>query len=183
MKHGRPPEEIEPLAKQLTGTRRRGETLSLWLERHAHGLQEMVRAGWTWAQLAEALNRAGITYQAGVRVPFGGTSRGAWTVKQLPRAVQKARLRIEAREAARQALLAPESQGSTGHGEAVQAHREEQRQEREPPSEVPLPAPRKVAVFGVEPSGSKGEPDTLERLQAEKVARAQSIIADWKKGR
>lgn len=170
MKHGRPPEEVEQLAIQLADTRKRGEALSLWLEKHAHGLQEMVRAGWTWAQLAEALNAAGITYQAGVRVPFGGTSRGAWTVKQLPRAVQKARRRIEAREAARQALFAPMSQASAGGRKVAQAGQDEQRQERLP-------------IYGLEPEKPQPEVNEMQRRSDALAAQTKAVLGDWRRQR
>ena len=56
------------------------------------------------------------------------------------------------------------------------------------PTSEPEPEPadttrHKVRVFGAEPSRSDEQPDAVERLQAEKVARAKSLIADWKSGR
>ena len=172
MKHGCPPEDVTQLAAQLPGTRRPGEMVGPWLERHAHRLHEMVRAGWTWAQLAEALNGAGITYRASVRLPFGGgTSRGAWTAVQLPRAVRKAGLRVEALASARLALVQP----------GQPASRPASTQAEPAPEPASAAARPKLRIHGLEPPQAQGEaePSLLQRHRDAKDAQTKAVLDDF----
>ena len=56
-------EEIAALAKRLRARWTPGEPLRPWLRRHAGMLLKLVHGEWRWANLADALEEAGIKYQ------------------------------------------------------------------------------------------------------------------------
>ena len=111
MKHPAPPSAVEELAQRLRETRRHGEPMGVWLEQHAAYLRSLIpkrSGGFTWAQIAEAMNAAGITYAAGRRLPRGGTSRGHWTAEHIRLAARDAAMLSEARRRALDAGRAPD---------------------------------------------------------------------------
>ncbi len=76
MKNGRSAGDIADLATQLRASRDNGMLVSVWLDQHHHELQSLIPLGWTWNQLADAMNAAGICYKAGKPLPRTGVSRG-----------------------------------------------------------------------------------------------------------
>jgi hypothetical protein len=56
-------EEIAALAKRLRTRWNPGEPLRPWLRRHAGMLLKLVHGGWSWANIASALEEAGVKYQ------------------------------------------------------------------------------------------------------------------------
>jgi hypothetical protein len=55
-------DEIAALAKRLRARWNPGEPLRPWLRRHATMLLKHVHGGWSWANIADALEKAGIKY-------------------------------------------------------------------------------------------------------------------------
>jgi hypothetical protein len=71
-----------------------------WLGHHADELRRLIRMGWNYAQIAEALNLAGIRYSEGRPLPGGGASRGTWTARLLTNKISAIRSRRRPRPAA-----------------------------------------------------------------------------------
>lgn len=176
MKHPLPPAEVEALAERLRSTRQRGQPIGAWLEEHARYLQALIPktggAGYTWNQVAEAVNMAGITYAAGQRLPLGGVSRGVWAGRQLQKVVHKMLHRADARRRAIEALPTPARQPA-------------------PPSPAELPpspgsdSRPKLHVFGLEPLQRQPEPKAseLQKHVDEKAARTRAILDQYFRGK
>ncbi len=73
--------EIEALAARFRAIWAPGEVIRPWLRQHAEMLLALVREGWSWAAIARALTRAGITYRTG----------RAWTADGLQSEAYRAR--------------------------------------------------------------------------------------------
>ena len=57
--------EIDALAAEFRALWRTGDVVGPWLRKHAVRLRELVHGDWSWAAIAAALTRAGITYRTG----------------------------------------------------------------------------------------------------------------------
>jgi len=75
-------DEIEALAEQLRPLWRAGNAVRPWLRKHATMLIDLVHEEWSWADVAAALDRAGIAYKTGnpwqaeqLRAKIAGTRR------------------------------------------------------------------------------------------------------------
>lgn len=176
MKHGYSPEDIADLAVRLRAFRNEGTPLSAWLNQHHEMLQSLVPLGWTWDQLAGAMNAAGIRYEAGKLRPTGKVSRGCWTGEQLRNAVRHTRTRAAERHAATQKVLAMQPMRTLAP--VV------------PPS--PSQAIKRLAegsksvvkVFGAmpaEPAQPEAEPGSIQQMVNEKTARTKAIIDNFLK--
>jgi hypothetical protein len=65
-RRNRPSKDIAELAEHFQRSWNHGQTVTFWLREHADELREFFRDhNWTWANLGEALTRAGITYRTG----------------------------------------------------------------------------------------------------------------------
>jgi hypothetical protein len=64
--------ELDALAAELRTLWRSGDIVGQWLRKHAHKLRLLLYDDWSWATLADALTRAGITYRTG----HAGTADG-----------------------------------------------------------------------------------------------------------
>jgi hypothetical protein len=58
-------DEIVVLAEQLGQFWRHGDVVRPWFRRHRDMLLSLVHGDWSWATLANALTKAGITYRTG----------------------------------------------------------------------------------------------------------------------
>ena len=177
MKHPAPPAEVEALARRLRETRRQGQPVGAWLEQQAAYLRSLIpkrSGGFTWAQVAEAMNQAGITYAEGRRLPIGGTSRGRWPAGQIRLAASGAAQLSEARRKALDAGRAPENpRAETPTVPPPAVH--------EPAAEAP--AKPKVRVFGLDPPQrspeTEPEPSEMQKHIDEKAARTRAILDDY----
>jgi len=202
--------EVSALADRLRMSRPEGMPIEAWLtEKHAE-LRSMTRGSrsWSWDEIAVALNMAGITYRAGIARADGGTSRGRWTALQLQNKIRAIRERELARRPTasasdtdavaaviealvRRGVLAASHDATTSLSNP-DARRDAIRQLAAPldtsaPVSTPpvtlqaQPSPNRIRVFGdIEPEPQK-ELSPLERMQAEKAARTQAVIDEWKK--
>lgn len=172
MKHGRDVEDIADLAMRLRASRRDGTPVSAWLNQHHQMLQSLVPLGWTWDQLAGAMNAAGIRYEAGKLRPTGKVSRGRWTGEQLRNAVRHTRTRVAERQAATQKVLATKPVRTLA---PVMPPSPQEAVQRLAEGSKPV-----VKVFGAisaEPAQPEAEPGSIQRMVDEKNARTQSIIS------
>ena len=78
----RRPSELElvALSDQFRAIWRPGDVLRPWLRKHHTTIRDLVHGDWSWATLADALTRAGITYRTG----------RAWSPEGLRREVARA---------------------------------------------------------------------------------------------
>lgn len=74
-------DEIDALAARFQAVWVPGDVIRPWLRQHAEMLLALVREGWSWAAIARALTRAGITYRTG----------RAWTADGLQSEAYRAR--------------------------------------------------------------------------------------------
>jgi hypothetical protein len=77
--------EIEALAEEFRALWRSGDVMIPWLRKHQSRLRSMISDEWSWAHLAEALTRAGITYKTG----------RPWTADNLRHDVRRASLPLK----------------------------------------------------------------------------------------
>ena len=141
--------------------------MGAWLEQHAAYLRSLIpkrSGGFTWAQIAEAMNKAGITYGEGRRLPRGGTSRGYWTAEHIRLAARGAAMLSEARRKARDA-------GRAAAGEPAS-----------PPAAAPAePAAEgsvmpKLRIHGLEVLQPKPEAGETHGPLDEKEARRRAVL-------
>jgi len=178
MKNGRSAEDIADLATWLRASRDSATPVSVWLDRYHHRLQSLIPLGWTWSQLADAMNAAGIHYEAGKPRPKARVSRGRWTGEQLQNAVRGTRARVAKRRAAMQEVLAMPSMRIMPPVVPLSSHEAIRRL-----AEGSKPVVKVFGAMGVEPAQSETEPGTVQRVVDEKNARAQSIIDSFLNGR
>jgi len=171
VKHGHSAEDIAGLAVRLRASRNDGAPVSAWLDQHHEMLQSLVPLGWTWDQLADAMNAAGIRYEAGKPRPIGKVSRGRWTGEQLRNAVRHTRTRIAERHVAMQKVLATPHMRTLPPVMSPSPQQAIQRL-----AEGSKPVVRVFGALAAEPAQSEAEPGSVQRMVDEKNARTQSII-------
>ena len=187
MKHGRSAQDLADLATRLQAVRVEGLPVSVWLERHHERLQSLVPLGWTWDQLADAMNAADIRYKSGKRLPTGGVSRGSWTGEQLRNAVRHTRAkdvdrRVTTHEVLSRAPVSPSPQ------EIVQRSTDDPRPvvsvlDTSDGKPAPQPSPAssvgQIAQFASPAPASQPEQGILERQAAAKAAETQRIVGSF----
>jgi len=171
VKNGRSAEDIADLATQLRASRDNGMLVSVWLDQHHHRLQSFIPLGWTWNQLADAMNAAGIRYEAGKPLPKAGLSRGRWTGEQLQNAVRSTRTRAVKRRVAMQETLAMPPARTLPPIAPPSPHEAMRRL-----AEGSKPVVRVFGALAAEPAQPEAEPGSVQRMVDEKNARTQSII-------
>jgi len=80
-------EELNQLAAEFRGKWQPGNVIRPWLRKHQARLTALVAEDWSWATLADALTRAGITYR----------SQRPWTGDGLKAEVRRASLPLKSR--------------------------------------------------------------------------------------
>ena len=198
MKHGRSAQDVADLAAWLRAARVEGLPVSAWLNQYHERLQLLVPLGWTWDQLADAMNAAGIRYKAGKPLPAGGMSRGCWTGRQLRNVVRRTRAQDTKRRAATQEVLATTLPRTLPPVLPV-SHEVIQRATSDAGPVVPRSVVKVFGAPGAEPAPQSspaslvgrigqlagphlvlpGEPGTLERQAAAKAAETQRIVSSF----
>jgi len=178
VKHGRSAKDIADLAARLRASRNAGTPISVWLCQHYEKLQSLVPLGWTWDQLAIAMNTAGIRFEAGKPRPAGGVSRGRWTGRQLQNAVRDTRTRAAKQRAAMQEVFATSPMRTLAPVMPPPPQEAIQRL-----AEGSKPVVRVFGAISAEPAQPEAEPGSIQQMVNEKNARAQSIINRFLNGR
>jgi hypothetical protein len=57
--------ELAALAEEFRALWRQGDVVVPWLRKHKNRLRALIADDWSWAAIADALTRAGITYRTG----------------------------------------------------------------------------------------------------------------------
>ena len=171
MKHGQSAEDIASLAVRLRASRKDGTPVSAWLDQHHEMLQSLVPLGWTWDQLAGAMNTASIRYEAGKPRSVGKVSRGCWTGEQLRNAVRHTCTRVAERQAATQKVLATSPMQTLAPVVPPSPQEAIQRL-----AEGSKPVVKVFGAVAAEPAQPEAEPGSIQQMVNEKRARTQSII-------
>ena len=92
--------ELDALAERFHALWRQGDVLRPWLRKHHAMIRTLVHDDWSWAAVAEALTRVGITWRTG----------RAWSAEGLRREIIRASLPLKSRGRAAEppALAAPD---------------------------------------------------------------------------
>ena len=79
--------ELDTLAERFRTLWREGDVLRPWLRKHHAMIRALVRDDWSWAAVAVALTRAGITWRTG----------RAWSAEGLRREIVRANIPLKSR--------------------------------------------------------------------------------------
>ncbi len=85
--------ELDALAERFRVLWRQGDVLRPWLRKHHAMIRALVHDDWSWATVAEALTRAGITWRTG----------RAWLAEGLRREIVRASIPLKSQDRASQA--------------------------------------------------------------------------------
>ena len=77
--------ELDALAERFRALRRAGDVLRPWLRKHHGMIRALVNDDWSWAAVAEALTRAGVTWRTG----------RAWSAEGLRREIVRASIPLK----------------------------------------------------------------------------------------
>src|ERR1700758_3065597 len=91
--------ELDALAERFRALRRAGDVLRPWLRKHHGMIRALVNDDWSWAAVADALTRAGVTWRTG----------RAWSAEGLRREIVRASIPLKNRGWAGEAPALPAS--------------------------------------------------------------------------
>jgi hypothetical protein len=103
--------ELDALAERFRALWRAGDVLRPWLRKHHAMFRALVHDDWSWAAVAVALTRAGITWRTG----------RAWSAEGLRREVVRASLPLKSRGWAAEAPAPASSDPASGAPAGPQA--------------------------------------------------------------
>jgi hypothetical protein len=103
--------ELAALAEEFRALWRQGDVVVPWLRKHKNRLRALIVDDWSWAAIANALTRAGITYRTG----------RPWTANNLRYDVRRASRPLKRQLIAGTAAAVPQAAASPIPAQAVAA--------------------------------------------------------------